>query len=144
MRIGSQTTNHRAPRRPNDGCQLSRLRLCANARRRHRQKTQLKKEKFRPSRIRIEGVFTSSTKNVNLLQKNSSNIPCICRIQPYFVGKNITDKYNDGQQVGNKVFPKKGYSTHTMERMRLRTTIQFSHHARSRDTKQSRSFLIKN
>ena len=142
MRIGSQTTNHRTPIRANDGCQLPRLRLCTNDRRRQRQNTQLKKENFRASRIRIEGVFTSSTKNVNLLQRVLSNKPCIRRIQPYFVGNNLIDTRNDRQQVGNKVLPNKNCSTHNMERMRLCTTIQIPHHARSRDAKHGCRFLI--
>ena len=58
-------------------------------------KIQVKKENFRPSRIRIESFFTSTTENVNLLQRIPSNIPCICQIQPYFVGNNFTDTRND-------------------------------------------------
>ena len=100
------------------------------------------KKNFRPSRMRIEIVFSSSTKNVNLLQRVLRNITCICRTQPYFLRNNLTDTGNDRQQVGYKVFLNKGYYPHTMERMRLRTTIQFSHHARSRDAKHGCRFLI--
>ena len=91
MRIGAQTTNQRTPIPPNDGCQLSRLRLCAYDRRRQWEKTQSEKENFRTSCIRIESVFPCPAKNVNLMQKVLSDIPGISRIQPYLVGNNSTN-----------------------------------------------------
>ena len=45
--------------------------------------------------IRIKSVITSSTENVNLLQRISGNLPCFPRIQPCLVGNTPTNSRDD-------------------------------------------------
>ena len=95
LRIGSQTTNHRTTIRPDDGRQLPSFWICANDRRRQRQKTQFEKEDICASRIWVKSIFPGSAKNVNLLQGIFSNLSRFSRIQPYFVGNNSNDPSDD-------------------------------------------------
>ena len=108
------------------------------------EKTQLKKENLRPSRIWFESFLTSSTKNVHLLQRIRGNLSCLPRIQSHPMGSNPTDPSDDRQQISNKIFSNKSDSTHTMERMRLRPTIQFPYQARSRNAKYCGRLPLKN
>ena len=55
------------------------------------------KENFCPCSIRFKGVFTSTTENVNSLQRVSGKSPCFPRTQPYLVGNNHTNSCNDQQ-----------------------------------------------
>ena len=71
MWIGSQTTNHRTTIGPNDGRSFPHLRICADDRRRERQKTQFQKENFCPCSIWIKSILTSTTEDVNLLTAKS-------------------------------------------------------------------------
>ena len=78
------------PKRPDDGCQLPHLRLCANDRKR-----KFQKENFRSCSIWIKSILTSTTEDVNLLQRISGNLSRIPRIQPHLVGNNTTNPCND-------------------------------------------------
>ena len=84
-----------ALKQPTTGRLFSRLGICANDRRRERQKTQLQKENFCSCSIWIKSILTSTTEDVNLLQKISGNPSRILRIQPHNVGNNPTSSCND-------------------------------------------------
>ena len=75
------------------------------------------KKNFYACSIWIKSIFTSTTEDVNLLQRISGNLPRVLGIQPHIVGNNHTNPRNDRQQISNKVFPNKSDSTHTMECM---------------------------
>ena len=75
------------------------------------------KKNHRPSRIWLESVLTSPTKNVHLMQRILGNLSCLPRYQSHPMGNNPTDPSDDRQQISNKIFSKKSDSNHTMERM---------------------------
>ena len=81
---------------------------------------------------------------VNTLQRIPCNLRRVSRIQSHPKGNNTADTSTNRQPIGNEVLSNKNCTSYPMECLRLRTTIQVPHHARSRFAKLCRRLPVSN